>query len=249
MRTEGLLMTSLIDRPAAQFGSASNLVCRECGTHLRARPVARLRDVLRPARDRLRPRPAAPGHPRVDRGRPGRRCGATHGLLPVAPLVDLEVGHDPAGAAPQPRPRARACARCWVKDDSGNPTHSFKDRVVAVAASAARALGYEVLCLRLDRQPRERRRRGRGQRRPALGRASSRMTSRPARSSRPRCTAGRWSRSKVPTTTSTGCAPRSPASCRGRSSTSTCGRSTPRVRRPSATRSPSSSAGGCPSRS
>src|SRR5918993_471554 len=27
----------------------------------------------------------------------------------------------------------------WVKDDSGNPTHSFKDRVVAVALSAARA--------------------------------------------------------------------------------------------------------------
>ena len=27
----------------------------------------------------------------------------------------------------------------WVKDDSGNPTHSFKDRVVAVAQSAAAA--------------------------------------------------------------------------------------------------------------
>ena len=23
--------------------------------------------------------------------------------------------------------------RLWIKDDSGNPTHSFKDRVVAVA--------------------------------------------------------------------------------------------------------------------
>src|ERR671921_210440 len=33
----------------------------------------------------------------------------------------------------------------WVKDDSGNPTHSFKDRVVAVALSAARELGFSVL--------------------------------------------------------------------------------------------------------
>jgi len=33
----------------------------------------------------------------------------------------------------------------WVKDDSGNPTHSFKDRVVAVALAAARELGLRVL--------------------------------------------------------------------------------------------------------
>jgi threonine synthase len=33
----------------------------------------------------------------------------------------------------------------WVKDDSTNPTHSFKDRVVAVALSAARELGMQVL--------------------------------------------------------------------------------------------------------
>lgn len=33
----------------------------------------------------------------------------------------------------------------WVKDDSGNPTHSFKDRVVGVALSAARELGLQVL--------------------------------------------------------------------------------------------------------
>ncbi len=36
-------------------------------------------------------------------------------------------------------------SKLWVKDDSGNPTHSFKDRVVAVALSAARELGFQVL--------------------------------------------------------------------------------------------------------
>jgi threonine synthase len=35
--------------------------------------------------------------------------------------------------------------RLWVKDDTGNPTHSFKDRVVAVALAAARELGFSVL--------------------------------------------------------------------------------------------------------
>ncbi len=33
----------------------------------------------------------------------------------------------------------------WVKDDSANPTHSFKDRVVAVALAAARELGFTTL--------------------------------------------------------------------------------------------------------
>ena len=46
----------------------------------------------------------------------------------------------------------------WVKDDSGNPTHSFKDRVVAVALAAARELGSHDACLSVHRQPGQRRR-------------------------------------------------------------------------------------------
>jgi threonine synthase len=33
----------------------------------------------------------------------------------------------------------------WVKNDAANPTHSFKDRVVSVAAARARELGFKVL--------------------------------------------------------------------------------------------------------
>jgi threonine synthase len=33
----------------------------------------------------------------------------------------------------------------WVKDERGNPTHSFKDRVVAVALAAALEMGHKVL--------------------------------------------------------------------------------------------------------
>src|SRR5690606_6768791 len=33
----------------------------------------------------------------------------------------------------------------YVKDDSANPTHSFKDRVVAMAVEAARVFGFTTL--------------------------------------------------------------------------------------------------------
>ncbi|HEX4941372.1 MAG TPA: pyridoxal-phosphate dependent enzyme, partial [Actinomycetota bacterium] len=33
----------------------------------------------------------------------------------------------------------------WIKDDSVNPSYSFKDRVVSVAATMARAFGFEAL--------------------------------------------------------------------------------------------------------
>jgi threonine synthase len=33
----------------------------------------------------------------------------------------------------------------WVKNDAANPTHSFKDRVVAVASQRARELGFDTL--------------------------------------------------------------------------------------------------------
>ncbi|MGH2851815.1 MAG: threonine synthase, partial [Solirubrobacteraceae bacterium] len=33
----------------------------------------------------------------------------------------------------------------WVKNDAANPTHSFKDRVVAVASARARELGFNAL--------------------------------------------------------------------------------------------------------
>jgi threonine synthase len=55
----------------------------------------------------------------------------------------------PAGCTPLIR-ADRLAARLglrevWVKNDAANPTHSFKDRVVSVAAARARELGYEVL--------------------------------------------------------------------------------------------------------
>jgi threonine synthase len=71
-----------------------------------------------------------------------------------APL--LPSGADPAlrvdlGAGFTPLVRARNLGRAlgirqlWVKDDSANPTHSFKDRVVSVAATRAVELGFTTI--------------------------------------------------------------------------------------------------------
>jgi threonine synthase len=70
----------------------------------------------------------------------------------------LPVGQDPAARVtlnPGMTPLVRAdrlaeelgMRQVWVKDDSANPTHSFKDRVVSVALTAARQLGFSrVAC-------------------------------------------------------------------------------------------------------
>jgi threonine synthase len=69
-------------------------------------------------------------------------------LLPVSTDVADLPGMDP-GLTRLVRAhhlgRELGIDKLWVKDDTGNPTHSFKDRVVAVALAAARELGFTVL--------------------------------------------------------------------------------------------------------
>jgi threonine synthase len=69
-------------------------------------------------------------------------------LLPVPSTVEQHPNTEP-GCTRLVRADALAKAlgvkRIWIKDDTGNPTHSFKDRVVAVALAAAREFGFKVL--------------------------------------------------------------------------------------------------------
>jgi len=69
-------------------------------------------------------------------------------LLPVPSTVRDSPNLEP-GATPLVRAhnlgRELGMRALWVKDDSANPTHSFKDRVVAVALAAARELGFATL--------------------------------------------------------------------------------------------------------
>src|ERR1700712_862914 len=69
------------------------------------------------------------------------------GLLPVgqnpATRIDSGTGMTPLIRADRLGAELGFTAPLWVKDDSANPTHSFKDRVVSVAITAARELGFE----------------------------------------------------------------------------------------------------------
>jgi threonine synthase len=69
------------------------------------------------------------------------------GLLPVgqdpSTRVDSGTGMTPLIRADRLAEELGFTAPVWVKDDSANPTHSFKDRVVSVAVTAARELGFE----------------------------------------------------------------------------------------------------------
>ena len=66
-------------------------------------------------------------------------------LLPVRDAAPVDLG---AGFTPLVRADRLAAelglGELWIKDDTANPTGSFKDRVVSVALTKARQLGFKV---------------------------------------------------------------------------------------------------------
>ena len=67
-------------------------------------------------------------------------------LLPVdrVPTDGLSVGCSPLVAAPR-LAKHLGLRHLWIKDDSRNPTLSFKDRVVAIAAARARDFSFHTV--------------------------------------------------------------------------------------------------------
>ena len=67
-------------------------------------------------------------------------------FLPFAerPRDPLEPGLTPLVRADRLGERL-GLGEIWVKNDAANPTHSFKDRVVAVALAKARELGFQTV--------------------------------------------------------------------------------------------------------
>jgi threonine synthase len=63
---------------------------------------------------------------------------------PDVPRVDLGAGFTPLRRADRLAERL-GLRTLWIKDDSVNPSNSFKDRVVTVAISMARAFGFEAI--------------------------------------------------------------------------------------------------------
>jgi threonine synthase len=137
--------------------SATELKCRECGTGypLEARYVC----------DRcFGPLEVAYDHTRLAGDIPGLRRriqGGPQNIWRYADFLPLEGGQPgpsnrnasraglPAGCTPLIKAdrlgERLGLENVWVKNDAANPTHSFKDRVVAVASARARELGFEVL--------------------------------------------------------------------------------------------------------
>ena len=136
---------------------ATNLGCRECGAayELDARYVcSRCFGPLEVVYDHSALTGDVAGAAAPDPGRPAehlalRRLPAAR-RRPAGPVgrASSRAGL-PAGCTPLVRADRLAerlgLGEVWVKNDAANPTHSFKDRVVSVAAARARELGFEVL--------------------------------------------------------------------------------------------------------
>ena len=136
-------MTTSVTTPS-RFGFASHLFCRECGATAELGASHACAECFGPLEV---------GYQLPPLTRAGIEAGPASiwryaSLLPVPAGILATPGTEPGWTR---LTRAEQLARelgmntLWVKDERGNPTHSFKDRVVAVALAAAVERGYQVL--------------------------------------------------------------------------------------------------------
>jgi threonine synthase len=138
-------MTSIVDAPTHTDNAATHLVCRGCGAQYPLIAQHACYQCFGPLEVGYDPAILA----RITRE---QIEAGPNNIWRYAAF--LPTGQDPAtrvtvnpGCTPLVRADALAeavglRAPLWVKDDSGNPTHSFKDRVVSVALTAAKGLGF-----------------------------------------------------------------------------------------------------------
>nr|WP_279307286.1 threonine synthase [Mumia quercus] len=126
------------------FGNATGLVCRACGAQQELGPHYACLECFGPLE-------VAYDFPAITRAQieaGPKSIWRYQPLLPVPADIAAFPNTDPGFTRlvkADNLARELGIKTLWVKDDSGNPTHSFKDRVVAVALSAARELGMKVL--------------------------------------------------------------------------------------------------------
>ncbi len=129
---------------ARSFGPAVALSCRECGQRYDLTPRFACEECFGP----LEVTYEFDHVTRESIGRGPNNIWRYAALLPVpdnvADLPNMDPGLTPLVRAD--RLAAELGVRSLhVKDDSANPTHSFKDRVVAMAVEAARTFGFTTL--------------------------------------------------------------------------------------------------------
>src|SRR5215469_3932067 len=144
MREKGPAIVTTSASTPTRFGFASHLFCRECGAAFELGASHACAECFGPLEV---------GYELPSLTRAGIEAGPASiwryaSLLPVPADVATSRGTDPGWTR---LARADLLAAelgmnaLWLKDERGNPTHSFKDRVVAVALAAAIEMGYKVL--------------------------------------------------------------------------------------------------------
>src|SRR6266545_1268247 len=130
-----------------EISSPDALECRECHTRYPVEPLTICEECFGP----LEPAYDLGAMDGVDFRKHVEAGPATlwryEGLLPGGPgidRVDLGAGFTPLRRADRLGDRL-GIERLWVKDDSVNPSNSFKDRVVSVAIHMAKAFGFEAV--------------------------------------------------------------------------------------------------------
>jgi threonine synthase len=134
------------DNPTTSFdlGPARALSCRECGHRIPLAAEFACAECFGP----LEVAYEFGGVTRAEIEAGPKSIWRYRKLLPVPSDVDIHPNTEPGMTRLVKADRLAAALgvrSLWVKDDTGNPTHSFKDRVVAVALAAARQLGFRVL--------------------------------------------------------------------------------------------------------
>ncbi len=136
-------MTTPASTPSG-FGFASHLFCRECGATSALGASHACAECFGPLEV---------GYELPPLTRAGIEAGPANiwryaSLLPVPPGIAATPNTEPGWtrlARADQLARELGVRALWLKDERGNPTHSFKDRVVAVALAAAVEMGYKVL--------------------------------------------------------------------------------------------------------
>ena len=125
------------------FGNARALSCRECGHEVELGPYYACSECFGP----LEVAYDFPAVTRADIEAGPPNIWRYQALLPVPTDITESPNTEPGYTRllrADNLAREIGIEKLWVKDDSTNPTNSFKDRVVACALSAARELGAKV---------------------------------------------------------------------------------------------------------
>ena len=137
-------MTTPTTNPSSRFGFASHLSCRECGATTSLGAGHACVECFGPLEVGYELPPLT--RSQIEAGPPTIWRYAS--LLPVPADVATSPNTEPGWtrlARADQLARELGMSALWVKDERGNPTHSFKDRVVAVALAAALEMGFKVL--------------------------------------------------------------------------------------------------------